>query len=89
MGAALSMMGVGFPALESVLAEQFRKKEQAVIDENVSVARAGYDYATAELQALRLAAAHDREHATPCSAATPPWPWAARPQASSSTAPIP
>ena len=31
---------------KSSLAEQFRKKEQAVIDENVSVARAGYDYAT-------------------------------------------
>jgi 2-oxoglutarate ferredoxin oxidoreductase subunit alpha len=46
IGAALSMMGVGFPALESVLAEQFRKKEKAVIDENVSLARAGYDYAT-------------------------------------------
>jgi 2-oxoglutarate ferredoxin oxidoreductase subunit alpha len=46
MGAALSMMGVGFPALESVIAEQFRKKEQSVIDENVSVARTGYDYAT-------------------------------------------
>ncbi|RSL16322.1 2-oxoglutarate ferredoxin oxidoreductase subunit alpha [Edaphobacter aggregans] len=50
MGAALSMMGVGFPALESALAEQFRKKEQAVIDENVSVARAGYDYATANFK---------------------------------------
>jgi 2-oxoglutarate ferredoxin oxidoreductase subunit alpha len=46
MGAALSMMGIGFPALESVIVEQFRKKEQKVIDENVSVARAGYDYAT-------------------------------------------
>ena len=46
IGAALSMMGIGFPALESVLAEQFRKKEQAVIDENVNLARAGYDYAT-------------------------------------------
>ncbi len=46
IGAALSMMGVGFPALEEVLAEQFRKKEQKVIDENVSLARAGYDYAT-------------------------------------------
>ncbi|HEX5234475.1 MAG TPA: 2-oxoacid:acceptor oxidoreductase subunit alpha [Silvibacterium sp.] len=46
IGAALSMMGVGFPALESVLAEQFRKKEQKVIDENVNLARAGYDYAT-------------------------------------------
>jgi len=50
MGAALSMMGVGFPALETVIAEQFRKKEQAVIDENVSVARAGYDYATANFR---------------------------------------
>src|SRR5271163_2384197 len=46
IGAGLSMMGVGFPALESVLAEQFRKKEQKVIDENVGLARAGYDYAT-------------------------------------------
>lgn len=50
MGAALNMMGVGFPALENALAEQFRKKEQAVIDENVSVARAGYDYATANFK---------------------------------------
>ena len=45
MGAALSMMGVGFPALETALAEQFGKKDQAIIDENVKVARAGYDYA--------------------------------------------
>jgi 2-oxoglutarate ferredoxin oxidoreductase subunit alpha len=50
MGAALSMMGVGFPALESVIAEQFRKKEQSITDENVSVARAGYDYATANFK---------------------------------------
>jgi 2-oxoglutarate ferredoxin oxidoreductase subunit alpha len=46
IGAGLSMMGVGFPALESVLEEQFRKKEKAVIDENVSIARSGYDYAS-------------------------------------------
>jgi 2-oxoglutarate ferredoxin oxidoreductase subunit alpha len=46
IGAALSMMGIGFPALEEVLGEQFRKKTQAVIDENVNLARAGYDYAT-------------------------------------------
>src|SRR5258708_7646046 len=46
IGAGLSMMGVGFPALESVLEEQFRKKEKAVIEENISIARAGYDYAT-------------------------------------------
>jgi len=46
LGAALSMMGIGFPALEVALAEQFGKKDQAVIDENVNVARAGYDYAS-------------------------------------------
>jgi len=50
IGAALSMMGVGFQALESVLEEQFRKKERAVIDENISLARAGYDYATANFK---------------------------------------
>ena len=46
IGAALSMMGIGFPALEEVLSEQFRKKDQKVIDENVNLARAGYDYAS-------------------------------------------
>src|SRR6202012_835894 len=46
IGAALSMTGVGFQALENVLSEQFRKKEKAVIDENVGLARAGYEYAS-------------------------------------------
>jgi 2-oxoglutarate ferredoxin oxidoreductase subunit alpha len=50
LGAALSMMGIGFPALEVALAEQFGKKDQAIIDENVSVARAGYDYASKNFQ---------------------------------------
>ncbi len=45
IGAGISMMGIGFSALESVLEEQFRKKEKAVIEENVNLARAGYDYA--------------------------------------------
>ncbi|MCL2659311.1 MAG: 2-oxoacid:acceptor oxidoreductase subunit alpha [Acidobacteriaceae bacterium] len=45
IGAALSMMGVGFAAFEGALAEQFGRKDKAVVDENVSVARAGYDYA--------------------------------------------
>ena len=46
IGAALSMMGIGFPALEEVLSEQFRKKDQKIIDENVNLARVGYDYAS-------------------------------------------
>lgn len=52
IGAALSMMGIGFPALESVLAEQFRKKDKAVIDENVNLARTGYDYASQHFKAF-------------------------------------
>jgi 2-oxoglutarate ferredoxin oxidoreductase subunit alpha len=47
IGAGLHMMGIGFPALEDVLQEQFKKKGAAVVTENVSVARAGYDYAAA------------------------------------------
>ena len=46
MGAALSMMGIGFNSLESVIREQFGKKVATVADENIAVARAGYDYAT-------------------------------------------
>jgi 2-oxoglutarate/2-oxoacid ferredoxin oxidoreductase subunit alpha len=46
VGAALSMAGVGFQPLEQVLSEQFNKKGDAVVAENVGIARAGYDYAT-------------------------------------------
>jgi 2-oxoglutarate ferredoxin oxidoreductase subunit alpha len=47
IGAGLHMMGIGFAALEEVLREQFKKKGEAVVAENVGVARAGYDYAAA------------------------------------------
>ena len=50
VGAGLSMMGVGFQALEEVLAEQFKKKGEAVVAENIGIARAGYDYATANFK---------------------------------------
>jgi 2-oxoglutarate ferredoxin oxidoreductase subunit alpha len=46
VGAGLSMMGIGFQALENVLTDQFNKKGEAVVSENVGIARAGYDYAT-------------------------------------------
>jgi 2-oxoglutarate ferredoxin oxidoreductase subunit alpha len=46
VGAALSMMGIAFQVLEEVLTEQFKKKGEAVVSENVAIARAGYDYAT-------------------------------------------
>src|SRR3982074_2758826 len=47
IGAGLHMMGIGFQALEDVLREQFKKKGESVVAENVGVARAGYDYAAA------------------------------------------
>src|SRR5260370_18407700 len=37
MRAALHMMGISFPESESVLREQFKKKGEAVVAENVSV----------------------------------------------------
>jgi 2-oxoglutarate/2-oxoacid ferredoxin oxidoreductase subunit alpha len=52
IGAGLHMMGIGFPALEEVLREQFKKKGDAMVAENVGVARAGYDYAAAHFTAF-------------------------------------
>ena len=46
LGASLSMMGVGFNVLEGVFQAQFGRKGETVVDENVSIARAGYQYAT-------------------------------------------
>jgi len=50
LGAALSMMGVGFSVLEGVFQAQFGRKGEAVVNENVSIARAGYEYATANFK---------------------------------------
>jgi 2-oxoglutarate/2-oxoacid ferredoxin oxidoreductase subunit alpha len=50
VGAGLSMVGIGFQALEQVLTEQFKKKGEAVVSENIGIARAGYDYAGANFQ---------------------------------------
>jgi len=52
IGAALSMMGIGFQSLEEVIREQFGKKAAAVADENIAIARAGYDYATQNFRAF-------------------------------------
>jgi 2-oxoglutarate ferredoxin oxidoreductase subunit alpha len=55
IGAGLSMMGISFQALEDVIREQFRKKGDAVVAENVGVARAGYDYATSNFKPFSYA----------------------------------
>src|ERR1700728_3413841 len=46
VAAALSMMGIGFQPLEEVLAQQFKKKGDTVVNENVAVARNAYQYST-------------------------------------------
>jgi 2-oxoglutarate ferredoxin oxidoreductase subunit alpha len=46
VAAALSMMGIGFQPLEEVLAQQFKKKGDAVVTENVAIARNAYLYAS-------------------------------------------
>lgn len=46
VAAGLSMMGIGFQSLEEVLAQQFKKKGDAVVIENVESARNAYHYST-------------------------------------------
>src|SRR5215467_2679957 len=52
VGAGLSLMGIGFQPLAEVLTHQFKKKGDAVVAENVEVARNAYDYATRNFQSF-------------------------------------
>ena len=45
LGATLQLLGIESEPLEAVIARQFKKKGDAVVAENVGIARAGYDYA--------------------------------------------
>jgi 2-oxoglutarate ferredoxin oxidoreductase subunit alpha len=45
LGATLNIVGAGLEQLENILTIQFKRKGQAVIDENVGIARAGYNHA--------------------------------------------
>jgi 2-oxoglutarate/2-oxoacid ferredoxin oxidoreductase subunit alpha len=45
LAAALRLIGVEFAVLQDILSLQFQRKGQAAIDENVGVARAGYEHA--------------------------------------------
>jgi 2-oxoglutarate ferredoxin oxidoreductase subunit alpha len=52
LGAVLQMLGIESEPLEAVIARQFKKKGDAVIAENVGIARAGYEYAAKNFQAF-------------------------------------
>ena len=44
------MLGIESEPLEAVLTRQFKKKGDAVVAENIAIARAGYEYAATEFQ---------------------------------------
>ncbi|MCZ6626240.1 MAG: 2-oxoacid:acceptor oxidoreductase subunit alpha [Deltaproteobacteria bacterium] len=52
LAAVLRLVGVEFKILEEILILQFKRKGEAVIAENVGVARAGYEYADSHFKPL-------------------------------------
>ncbi|HEV8604879.1 MAG TPA: 2-oxoacid:acceptor oxidoreductase subunit alpha [Tepidisphaeraceae bacterium] len=50
MGVVMSLLGIEFQSLIEALTLQFGRKDQALIDENLAVARAGFDHANANFQ---------------------------------------
>ena len=54
LAAVLRLIGVDFKILEEILTLQFKRKGDAVIAENVGVARAGYDLAASQFEALPI-----------------------------------
>ena len=52
IGAIALLMGIDFSVLEESLTLRFQRRGQEMVDENVSVARAGYDYAQQHFQAF-------------------------------------
>jgi 2-oxoglutarate ferredoxin oxidoreductase subunit alpha len=55
LAALLRLIGVEFKILEDILTLQFKRKGEAVVAENVGVARAGYDYAGAHFKPFQMA----------------------------------
>src|SRR5215831_16737869 len=50
LGAVLQMLGIESEPLEAAIAKQFKKKGDAVIAENVGIARGGYEHAAKNFQ---------------------------------------
>src|SRR5881396_839438 len=56
LGAVLQMLGIESEPLEAAIAKQFKKKGDAVIAENVGIARGGYEYAAQNFKAFAFRA---------------------------------
>jgi 2-oxoglutarate ferredoxin oxidoreductase subunit alpha len=52
LGATLQMLGIESEPLEAVVTRQFKKKGDAVVAENIAIARAGYEYAANHFKAF-------------------------------------
>ena len=52
LGATLQLLGIESESLEAVVARQFKKKGDAVVAENIAIARAGYEYAAQNFKAF-------------------------------------
>lgn len=52
LGVMLNLLGVEFGVLEDALTLQFKRKGQEVVDENVKMAKAGYDHAAGNFKAF-------------------------------------
>src|SRR5437899_5458505 len=52
LGAVLQLLGIESEPLEAVIARQFKKKGEAVVNENVGIARGGYEYAAQNFKPL-------------------------------------
>ncbi len=52
LAAALRMMGVDFEPLESILIEQFMRKGEKTVAENIALAKAGYNHAAVNFQSF-------------------------------------
>ena len=53
LGATLQLLGIESEPLETVITRQFKKKGDAIVAQNVAIARAGYDYAAQNFTAFR------------------------------------
>jgi 2-oxoglutarate ferredoxin oxidoreductase subunit alpha len=52
LGATLQLIGIESEPLEAVVTRQFKKKGDAVVAENIAIARAGYEYAATHFKAF-------------------------------------
>lgn len=52
LGATLQLIGIESEPLEAVVTRQFKKKGDAVVADNIAIARAGYDYAAQNFKAF-------------------------------------